>query len=142
MARIFYSRDCEQSPDSNVELTHVLGRLNRGDALIVPSIDHLGHRWSAVREVLRFLEDRGVILAPRITSIRPGEPPELAFRRDLKRVQTDRAHARGAYARNTGRPRKGNPTLARRLKDSGVPFEMIVTVLGVTPRTLHRYFQP
>jgi DNA invertase Pin-like site-specific DNA recombinase len=139
MAREHYSRDCEQSSDSDVELQHILRRLSRGDILVVPSIEHLSRRWPAVREILTFLEDRGVILAPRLTSLKPGEMPEVAFRRDLKRAASARAAARGAYAGNSGRPVKGDRTLAVKLHAAGIAPETIADVLGVSARTVSRY---
>jgi DNA invertase Pin-like site-specific DNA recombinase len=142
MARNHYSRDVEASPDANVELRNILVRLNRGDILVVPDVGHLARRWADLQTILSFLADKGVLVSPRHTSLASGELPEVAFKRDLRRFAVDRARARGAYEQNAGRPKKADPALARKLNDSGVPFEIIVTTLGVSPRTLHRYFKP
>lgn len=137
--RLHYSRDVEASPDSDAELQHILRRLGRGDILVIPSIDHLGNRWPAVQEVLRFLEDKGVVLAPRLTSIRPGELPETAFKRDLKRAGAARAAACGAYQGCSGRPKKADRELTAKLHAAGLQAEAIADLLGVSERTIHRY---
>jgi DNA invertase Pin-like site-specific DNA recombinase len=133
--RTFYSRD-EASPD---ELQRVLSRLSRGDTLIVPDIGHLGRRWPAVKEILTLFAERGVALAPRVTSMKPGELPETAFKRDLKRAGAARAAARGRYRGCTGRPKKAERELARTLRDAGLSAKAIADLLGVSERTAQRY---
>jgi DNA invertase Pin-like site-specific DNA recombinase len=134
-----YSRDVEASPDLDTELQHVLRRLNRGDILVIPSVDHLARRWSDLQTILAFLEDRGVVLAPRHTSMKPGESTEVGFKRDLKRAGAARAAARGAYRGCTGRPKKAERELARKLRAAGLETNAIADLLRVSERTVQRY---
>jgi Homeodomain-like domain len=139
MARLFYSHDCEKSSDSDEELQRLLRRVVRNDVLIVPHVSHMGRTWAEVQTNLSFLEDKGVVFAPRHTSMMPAETPEVAFKRDLRRVQSDRARARGCYAGNSGRPRKADAALAMKLHATGIQPEQIAAVLDVSERTVHRY---
>jgi len=139
MARVHYSRDCEPSSDSDAELRHILVRLNRGDILVCPSVDHLAHHWAGLESILTLLAERGVTLALRHSSRQPDEPVEVWAKRDLKRAAVARAHARGAYADIPGRPKKGDPELAVKLNAAGVGPETIADVLAVSTRTVARY---
>jgi DNA invertase Pin-like site-specific DNA recombinase len=69
----------------------------------------------------------------------PGELPETAFKRDLKRAGAARAAARGAYRTCSGRPKKADRALAVKLHASGLPANTIADLLGVSERTIQRY---
>jgi hypothetical protein len=140
MARIFYSRDCERIPGGAGELYDIIvHRLRGGDVLVVPDVSHICKRWYDLRMIIDCLAGKGVVLSPQFTDRRAGESAEAGFKHDLRRAATERAKASGSYSANEGRPQKADPALARKLKDSGVPDEMIATTLGVSPRTVSRY---
>jgi hypothetical protein len=61
---------------------------------------------------------------------RRGEPPEVGFRRDLRRAATERARARGSYLKCTGRPGIDRAEV-RRLRGSGMKPAEIAAQIGV-----------
>ncbi len=132
MARIFYSRDSERIPGGAGELYDIIvHRLKAGDVLIIPSVDHLCKRWRDLFAILDCLAGKGVILRPLHTSGRRGEPPEVGFKRDLRRAATQRARATGSYKRCTGRPRSVDREAIRRLSAAGLKPDDIAAELGV-----------
>lgn len=94
MAKFFYSRDCEKTPGSVAELYDVFLKLRGGDILEVPSVDHLCDRWHDLHAILGCLEGTGVTLSVQRTAGKRGAPPEVGFKRDLRR---------GSAARESGR---------------------------------------
>ncbi len=137
MANVFYSRDCEKTPDSVAVLHDTFLKLGRGDVLIVPDVTHLAARWPDLRMMLDALAGAGVKLAVRRSSRQADEPVETWAKRDLRRAATERAMIRGAYV--IGRPKAADAMLARKLRADGIANEMIASVLGVSPRTVARY---
>jgi DNA invertase Pin-like site-specific DNA recombinase len=129
MPKFYYSRDLESSPKSVAKLHDLFLKISGGDVLTVPSIDHLAERWADLYLILDCLAGKGVILRPLHTSGRRGEPPEVGFKRDLRRAATERARVRGSYLKCTGRP-SIDRAKARQLRDGGMKPADIAAELG------------
>jgi DNA invertase Pin-like site-specific DNA recombinase len=130
MAKHFYSRDSERIPGGAGELYDiVVHRLKSGDTLIVPTVAHLCKRWRDLAAILDVLASKGVTLIPQYTAGRRGEPPEVGFKRDLRRAATERARVNGSYKRCTGRP-SIDRAKARELHASGMRPADIAAELG------------
>lgn len=141
MTKFFYSRDCEKAPGSVAELYDIFLKLRGGDTLEIPSVDHLCDRWHDLHAILGCLEGTGVTLSVQHTVGKRGAPPEVGFKRDLRRAAAQRARAAGAYANNKGRPQKADAARVRQLSAAGTSIDTIAFMCGVAPITIRRYLR-
>jgi len=142
-------------------LRAVLGFAQRGDVIVVHTLDRLGRTVRDTLNLIHELTERGVgvrnLADPiKVDSADPADPMGqlavvlLALFAQMERTYTSEraAHARAvaaAHGRHVGRPSLLDPAVlayAAHLRDAGHTMAQIVGETGMTRSSLYRYLPP
>jgi len=142
-------------------LRAVLGFAQRGDVVVVHTLDRLGRTVRDTMNLIHELTERGVgvrnLADPiKVDSADPDDPMGqvavalLALLAQMERTYTCEraAHARAvaaAHGRQVGRPSQLDPAVlayAAHLRDAGHTMTQIVAETGMTRSSLYRYLPP